>query len=263
MNEPQGAPELTGNMFLFNKPELLAKEQHGQLGLSKPSKRYGFCSAVRAIPITVTEIPAASKDYPIIFTSKEQLLPLAVVGVVDEVNLFVDENGEWEQNRYVPGYLRRYPFGVAAETGGERMAVVIDRDYEGLTENSEFPLFENGEPTKVSNDAVEFCKAFERERQMTDDFAKRLAAFDIVHAQSAQFTPEGENEAKSFADYFGIDENKLKALADEQVVELHKSQFLPLLYAMLMSMANWRQLLARRAARYGFTEANMVSSPLN
>ena len=109
MSESQQSPQLSGNMFLFQRPELLNKEQHGQLGMSNPGKRFDFCANVRAIPITVTEVPAASKDYPIVFMGKENPVLLAVVGLVDEVNLFVDENGNWENKRYIPGYATSIP----------------------------------------------------------------------------------------------------------------------------------------------------------
>ena len=54
-------------------------------------------------------------------------MPLAVVGLQDEVNLFVDEGGAWAENTYVPAYLRTHPFALA-RTGGDRVALVLDRD---------------------------------------------------------------------------------------------------------------------------------------
>lgn len=260
MSETQADPQVTGQMFLFRKPELMAKEQHGDLGVSKPDQRYAFCAKVRAIPINVTEIPAAARDYPIIFMSKEQPIPLAVVGIIDDLNLFVGDDGEWEKFRYVPAYVRRYPFGVANETGGTRMAVIIDTEYEGFGKSAEFPLFENGEPTKFTSDAVEFCKVFEQERQLTDDFTKRLAPYDVIQPQAGQYTPNDGGDPKPFAEYFAVDENKLKELTDQQVAELHKTNFLPVLYAMLTSMANWRTLLQRRADRFGLTEGQLMDT---
>jgi len=263
MSETQEVPEITGKMFLFENPELMNKEQHSALGLNPPEKRYEFCSKVRAIPVTVSEIPAAMKDYPIVFVSQEQPIPLAVVGLIDDVNLFVDENGAWEENRYVPGYVRRYPFGIANETDGQRMAVVIDTAYEGLKTNGETPLFENGEPTSSTQAAVEFCKVFERDRQMTEEFGRRLQPYDFIHGQAAQFTPDDGGEPQAFAQYFGIDESKFNALTDDQYLEMRKTGILPVIYAMMMSMGNWRTLLQRRAKRFGFSEAELVKRQIN
>jgi len=62
----------------------------------------------------------------------------------------------------------------------------------------------------------------------------------LIQGQSAQFTPQGASEPKTFAEYFGVDEKRLQELSDEQFLELRKAGLLPLIYAMLMSMSNWR-----------------------
>ncbi|MEL6212838.1 MAG: SapC family protein, partial [Pseudomonadota bacterium] len=80
MSQTQSSPEVTGNMFLFERPELLNREQHGAMGLSQIDNPYEFCAKVRAIPLTITEIPSASKSFPIVFLSQEDPVPLAVVG---------------------------------------------------------------------------------------------------------------------------------------------------------------------------------------
>lgn len=263
MSETQAGPQLTGKMFLFERPELLTKEQHSELGISAPEKRYQFCANVRAIPITVGEVSAAMKDYPIVFMSQEQPLLLAVTGVIDDVNLFVDDNGDWEENRYVPGYIRRHPFGLASESEGDRMAVVLDAGFEGVKQGGERPLFENGEPTEITQSAIEFCKTFERDRALTDEFAKRLIGYDLLNPQTAQYTPQGSTEPRTFAQYVGIDEERFNALTDEQVLEMRKSGMLAVIYAVLMSLGNWRILLQRRAKRFNLSEDQLLGSAIN
>ena len=259
MSETQTEGELKGKLFLFERPELMSKEQHGGLGISRPEKPYDFCSKVRAIPVTISEIPAAMKDYPIVFMSQENPIPLAVVGVGDDVNLFIDDDGEWEENRYIPGYIRRYPFGIAGESGGDRMAVIIDAAFEGLRAGGEVPLFENDEPSASTQQAIEFCKTFERDRQMTEEFGKRLEPFGLIQGQTAQYTPSSSTEPQAFAQYFGIDEEKLKNLSDEQILELQKAGMLGIVYAIIMSLGNWRTLLQRRARRFGLTEDQVIA----
>lgn len=263
MSETQGQGQLTGKMFLFDQPELMNHETHGTLGLTAPEKRYEFCAKVRAIPITVSEIPAAMKDYPVVLMSEEQPLPLAIVGMIDDVNLFVDPNGEWEDNRYIPGYLRRYPFALASESSGERMAVIIDAAFSGLKPGGDVPLFENGEPTENTQAAIEFCKTFEKDRIMTEEFGKRLKDLGIIQNQTAQYTAQGTSEPQAFARYFGIDEEKFNALSDEQILELRKSGMLALMYGMIMSLSNWRMILQRRAKRFGLTEDQLLQQAIN
>lgn len=259
MSETQDAPQLSGSMFLFERPELMTKEAHGEIGLTMPSRRFGFCSKVRAIPLTVSEIPAAMKDYPIVLMSMEQVVPLAVVGLTTDVNLFVDDNGNWEENRYVPGYIRRYPFGLASESSGERMAVVIDAAFDGFKKDGETPLFVDGAPSESTQAAIEFCKTFERDRALTNEFARQLKELGILAPQTAQYTPQGATDARPFAQYVGIDETKFKALTDDQILALNKSGLLAIIYAMMMSLPNWRTLLQRRAKRYGLSEDQLLN----
>ena len=257
MSEAQAAPQISGQMFLYEKPELLTKEQHGDLKLRPATKPFSFAAKARAIPITFGEIPSAMKDYPLIFMSQEEPVLLAVTGLYDDVNLYVDEDGKWEEFRYIPGYVRRYPFGLAGETEGDRMAIVIDRAFEGLSADNETPLFENGELAQGTQDAVEFCKGYETDRLRTTQFTDLLKELDLIQPQSGQYTPQGATDPVSFAQYYGIDEKRLYDLPDAKMLELRKSGMLALAYAQIMSMGNWRLLLQRRAKRFNLTDANM------
>ena len=263
MSETAQTPQLSGNLFLFERPELLTKESHGGLGFSQPEKRFGFCTKARGIPITAAEIPAAMKHYPIIVATQENPVLLAAVGIIDDFNLFVGDDGNWEPHAYIPAYLRRYPFGIASEASGERFAIVLDSAFEGVKAGGEIPLFDGDEPSENTKQAIQFCQDYERDRLVTNQFSKRLMDLGLLQGQSAQYTPQGATEPHVFAQYHGIEENKLRELDDETLLALSKEGALPLIYAMLMSMGNWRTLLERRARRFGLTEANMLSPAIN
>ena len=248
------APALEGKMFLFDRPELLTREKHGGMGISRPDRPFSFAENVRAIPLTISEVPSAMRHFPVIFSSVEEPLPLAVVGLIDEQNLFVDDQGEWDANAYVPGYLRRYPFALATDRQSDpnnpRMAIIVDEGYAGLKQGGDLPFFEGDQPSEAMRQAMEYCQQYERDRLMTVQFAQTLAQMDLLAEQVAQFTPEG-GEAKPFAKYNGVEERRLQELADDKFLELRRSNVLPILYAQLISMGNWRTLMDRRARRYG------------
>ncbi len=242
-------PKIEGSMFLFREPELLTKEKFAGKGISKPDRPYAFCDSVRAVPITVTEIPMVQKNYPIIFAEPSNPMPMAVVGLVDEVNLFVDDQGNWDADTYIPGYVRRYPFALANDNNSDRMAIVVDAGYEGINDSPEINFFENDEISEATKGAMDFCSNYERDRAITVNFAQTLAGFNLVASQVAQFTPEG-GESQPFAQYTGVDEKLLSELEDEKFLELRKANIIPILYAQLMSMGNWRVLMDRRARRF-------------
>lgn len=259
MSETPVEPQLSGNMFLFERPELLTKEQHGGLGVSRLDRPFEFCAKVRAIPLTVSEIPMAMKNYPVVFVSEQDPLPIAIVGLVDDVNLFVDEKGMWEPTTYIPGYIRRYPFAVASETDGDRLAIVIDGAHPGIKEGGDITFFDsNGESSDATKQAIELCKQYEQDRLLTVELMKKLTPLGLIKGQSAQYTPQGSTEQKVFAQYFGVDENALKELSDADFLELRKTGLLPLIYSQLMSLGNWRALMQRRLTRYNLTEAQLL-----
>ena len=257
MSETQAAPEISGKMFLYQKPELLTPQAHGALGMSPAPQPFGFAAKVRALPLTVSEIVMASRDYPVVFMSMDEPLPMAVVGLIEDANLFVDETGKWEADAYIPGYVRRYPFGIAAEQNSDRFAIVLDGAFEGLKAGGDQPLFEGGQPSKFTQDAIEFTKRYEQDRQLTNQFMTEIKKYDVLSGQSAQYTPQTGGEQRSFAQYIGLDEAKLRELPDDKFLEIRKVGLLPVLYAQAMSMNNWRNIVTKRARRYNLTEANL------
>lgn len=257
---------LEGSMFLFTKPALLNKEQHGNLGVTRPARPFAFAENIRAVPLTLSEIPAAARHYPVIFSETESALPLAVVGLIDDENIFIDENGVWDETVYIPGYIRRYPFALASDrdsdTNNPRMAMIVDEGYAGVQEGGELPFFVNGEPSDQMKQAMEYCQTYERDRQMTQQFSKQLTQYDLLTEQVAQFTPEGTDQPQPFAKYVGVEEKRLGDLADDKFLELRKSNILPILYSQLMSMGNWRHVMERRARKHNL-QGNDILKPVS
>ncbi|MBI1391631.1 MAG: hypothetical protein GC152_02710 [Alphaproteobacteria bacterium] len=260
MSQTSTTPQVTGKMFLYERPVLLNPEEHGALGIKALDRAFDFCAKIRAAPITISEVSVASKNYPIIFASVEQPMPLAVLGLVDDVNLFVDEDGKWEQYAYIPGYIRRYPFGVARDEQSDRYAIVLDAGFEGLSADAEGKLFENGEASQFTKDAIEFSRNYEDDRRMTDRFVELLKKFDLLAPQTAQYTPSTGGDPVTFAQYVGFEEKRLQEMNDADFLEVRKAGILPILYAQLLSMTNWRLLMNKRANRLNLTEDQLLTS---
>ncbi|MEZ5921006.1 MAG: SapC family protein [Parvularculaceae bacterium] len=260
MSETNAAPVLSGKLFLYERPELMNVEFHGELGVKPPAKPFEFCSKVRALPLTAAEVPQAARTYPVIFGNENDLTPLAVVGYGEDVNLFVDENGNWDPYAYVPGYVRRYPFALAGQQGTEdQYALVIDAGYEGIAKDAELKLFNGTDISDFSKKAMDFALAFEGDRLTTQRVMEQVKKFDLIKPQQAQYTPAGATEPATFAQYFGFEEQAIVNMSDADYLELRKLNMLPIIYAQLLSLANWRNLIARRMARLGISEMEAVT----
>jgi len=239
--------EISGQMFLYEKPELLTKELHSSMGFSPAERPYDFVRGVRAVPLTVLEFGSAQRDYPVIFSNMENPVPLAIFGLDKDENLFVDETGNWDEMCYVPMYLRCHPFAFASEEGG-RMAVVVDTAAASVSENPQYPFFVDGEISEHTDALMRACAQFETERQRTQRFCDKVRELDLLTPLHATHTPEGASEPQALANYVAIDAEKLTALPSEVVYELHTSGFLSAMYLHLYSLENWRHLMARKYA---------------
>lgn len=246
-DEAQGSaePVLTGSAFLYEQPELLTAEQHGGLGISPIERPYDFVRNVRAIPVTLPEFATAQRHYPIVFTSMEDPVPLAVTAVLDETNLFVDAEGQWDAMCYVPSYLRCYPFGIATDDQG-RGALLIDRKSGAVTDEPRYPFFEGGQLAEHTKQMLEFCTRYEAERIRTRELCERLRDMELLMPQQATYTPQGASEPQPLASYVCIDAKKLTDLDKDTIYGWHRSGELSCLYSHLHSLDNWRALMARR-----------------
>ena len=141
---------LTGSVLFYSQPEPLNKEQHGKLGLVRNNTPYKFAIEGHVVPVTVTEFGPACLSYPIIFAG-DLKQPLVVTGLNAGQNMFIDASGAYDVGAYIPAYVRRYPFVLAADEPNGRMIVCIDRSSSLLAEGGDVALFdEAGEPTEYT-----------------------------------------------------------------------------------------------------------------
>ena len=102
-----------------------------------------------AVPLTVEEFPQAQRHYPIVFSNGDETVPLALMGLNEGVNVFVDAEGTMVENVYVPAYARRYPFLLAKLTpDATELSLCFDPTSDLITAEGEgAPLFDGDQPT--------------------------------------------------------------------------------------------------------------------
>ncbi len=252
--ETPNAGQLTGNVLFYGNPEPLSPEAHGALGVTPSERPYDFVATTHVVPLTVTEFAAAALSYPVVFMG-EQKNPLAVMGLRQGENLFVDAQGNFQGEAYIPAFIRRYPFVFANDDAQKRMILCVDRSASVISDKPQVPFFEDGKATPYVEQAMKFCTDFEQERQRTDSFTKLLRDLDLFEQRDAVFTPRNADGSpgapQKIAEYFAISESKLKALSPEKLAELRDNGALGQIYAHLVSLMGWDRLIAaalRRAA---------------
>jgi hypothetical protein len=230
-------------MIFYDTPIALNRDRHRNLKLDRQTSRYDFARFTNSVLLAATELPEASKDYPVVFVGKDggDYTLAALVGLRDRENLFIEESGDWLRGRYLPAFVRRYPFVLAEGEGDTNLTVCIDESFPGLTEVNGEALFDGeGKETALLSGSVEFLRLFHAEMNRTRAFATRLAALGLLQPKTIRVQRDRKQEVLD--GFFVIDEQKLRALADSDVLDLHRSGFLAWAYAHLHSLGNVERL---------------------
>jgi len=239
---------------LYREPIVLDFVRHRHLKLA-PLTDHAMASGLHACFLAATEFAQAARDYVIVFVrdqidGKPQVQPIVLLGVTMGENLFVQAppGSPWEA-RYVPAYIRRYPFWITQLDDLQMPVVMIDAWWKGFSETEGDPLYEaENKPAPRLAEAIAFMEEFEREVARTLGVCQRIAELDLLREMTANVTlPDGSTLALN--GFLAIDEAKLQALPEPQVIELHRNGVLGLLYAHLASLTNMQALLERKARR--------------
>ena len=235
---------INGNMFLYKRPVLLNLEEHGKLGLQKRPNPFEFVKTVKAIPIVAAEFSSVQKHYPIVFSNLDNPAALAIVGLKEDRNLFVSEDGQWDPHSYVPSYIRRYPYALATGENNQA-AVVIDTGADGVTEHADFPFFDGQSVTKETQDMIDFCQQFALEATKTQNLCRRIKELGLLTPQTATQNTDDGSEPTVIANYVSIDPEKLTDLSADEVKSLLNDGVMASIFSQAFSMENWTRLIAR------------------
>jgi hypothetical protein len=250
---PPANPQLEGQVLFYKNPEPLDAQKHGRLGLRTTDRPFSFAAKQHFVPLHVPEFGPAALSYPIIFAGTNYS-PLAVMSITPGENLYISEDGLFRAGAYIPSFIRRYPFVVAKDDALNRLMICIDRGSDLFVEqNADLMLFENGEPSQYTKNCIDFCSAFDVDRQRTDQFVNELKALDLFESKQTTFTPRNadgtEGPPQLIAEYFAVSEERLKALPADKMAAMAATGALGQVYAHLTSLLGFERLIVETSLR--------------
>ena len=239
---------MTRQLLIYENVVPLSSEAHGDLSVREAG--FGFAARLNSVPLLAAEFGPMGAEAPIVFAGEgDATMPVVILGLRTEDNLFVNADGGWA-GRYVPAFLRRYPFVFAEQSeGAETLALCIDRDAEAVnTEGRGERLFDaDGNRTRYLSDTLQFCSDYHAQHIATLAFAARLVALDLLEPASASATlPDGSRYA--LGGFRRVSADRLRALPDDVVLDLFRSDTLGLVHLHLASLNQVSGLLDRMTA---------------
>jgi hypothetical protein len=205
--------------------------------------------ATHAVPLTVDEFVAAQRHYPIVFGVGDNPAPLALLGLSDGVNMFVDAEGNWRQDTYIPAYVRRYPFMLAKLTPEAQDLTLCFDNSSDLVAAGEFEgqtLFNGEEPTDATKGILRFCEQFEEAVTRTRLFMEELQKLDVIIDGEVTIQQEGLPQPAVYRGFRMVSEDKIRELRGDQLRKIVQNGMLGIIYAHMYSLGNVRELFARQ-----------------
>ncbi len=245
---PAEAAGVTGLPLFYGKPQPLDATVHKGWGLREPMS-YGFAAGAGAIPLNAVEFALAQRTYPIVFAEQPPHLPVAICGVGGKVNGFVDADNGWEAGSYVPAYVRRFPFILMENTQQKQFILCFDAESGLIVADGPRRLFDDaGAATDLTNQAMDFCRAFHTQHDATRLFVEALAAHDLLVSDTTEMKLPGGRRLE-FKGYRVVDRERFDKLPDEVFLEWRRRGWLAPVYNHLLSATNWAGVVQRSARR--------------
>lgn len=226
----------------------LSTQFHPHHGLVRQDE-LNFTRATHAIPVTVDEFAIAQRHYPIVFGVGENPAPLALLSLIDGLNLFVDDAGRWQDGAYLPAFVRRYPF-MLAKLGPDatELSLCFDDTAGIVTAQGEDKLFDGEAKTPTTDRILDFCGQFEQAIARTRGFMDELTKLDLLTDGEVTIQQPGGDPAV-YRGFRMIAEERLHALRGDQARKMVQNGMMGLVYAHLFSLAHITGLYERERAR--------------
>lgn len=241
---------MTVQMLFYEKAVPVSSGRHA--GCSVDVSGYAFCRKVNSVPLTAVEFRSVAAEYPIVFAAAGEIVqPVVVLGLRKDENLFVSGDGGW-QGRYIPGFVRRYPF-VFSTTGEQdkRFVLCVDEAFAGFNRDGRGEALFTAEarPSPYVGKVLRFLQDYRAQFLRTQAFGRRLKDLNLLEPVQVRIDVAGPGAPLSLGGFSTVNRTRLKALPGDKLGELARNDELELLYLHLQSLRNFEALRGRLPAQ--------------
>lgn len=227
--------------------EPLNLNQHGQMKVRRVDAPK--LALAHAIPVTIDEFALIQRHYPIVFSVGDNPVPLALMGLNEGVNVFLDSNGaQIDPGVYIPAYMRRYPFLLAKlRPDTDELSLCFDPNSGAVgTFDEGEPLFDGEQPSEATKAILQFCEQFETAGQRTSAFMEEIKKSGLLMDGEVAIQPGGSEQPYIYRGFQMVDEEKLRELRGDELRKMNQNGMLGLIFAHLFSLSQIRDVFGRQ-----------------
>lgn len=204
---------------------------------------FRFAANFHLAYLTAHEFVRAAATYPLVFLEdkgEDAFRPVALLGLDAGENLFVNDRGGWDA-AYIPAIIRRYPFALSKSADADRYLVCIDEASDLISDSEGAPMFdEQGQPTQVIENVKKYLSELQQMDQMTKEFTRFLAHNNLLTPLSMRVN--AADQVRNITGCYVVNEDRLNNFSDAKFLEIRSKQYLPAIYAHLISLPQIERL---------------------
>ena len=223
------------------------KEQHQNLKVAS-ARDLTQLAGEHIIPISAAEFAQASASFPLVLVKNPEssrFRSVAMLGLEAGENLYFVDN-KWSALS-LPQCVTMVPFSLGLDPEKENtLTACIDLDSAFVGEDKDLPLFDKeGKETEVWANAQQALGRLYDNERMTEKFIKELEENDLLQEIELNIALS-TGEKKKLVGIFTLNEDKIKDLPDEKVIDFHQRGLFVPIYSMLGSLSQINRLVQLR-----------------
>ena len=210
----------------------LNRDTHRNLHLASLA-RCAFAAGSHLIPAVMDEFPSACGDLPILYiVNADGPSPVFLTSLAPGHNGFVDAEGTWN-GRYVPAYVRRYPF-ILGDVPGADSLICIDEASPLLRQGETgVALFHaDGSPAAPLTERIQLVTDFAASAKRTQAMGQLLLELKLLKPVTLQ----NKSTGSAIHGLLCIDEAAVNALSSADFLRLRADGMLGAIYTHLVSL---------------------------
>lgn len=240
---------MPAQMLIYESAVPVTQTRHGKWSVEVGGD-YAFSKKVNSVPLMAVEFPNAASEYAIVFAGTEDnVVPAVILGMRADENLYLTGQGGWKA-KYIPAFVRRYPFVFASVEDGKTFTLCIDESFKGFNQDGRGQRLFNdeGKPSPYVENVLKFLEQYQIEFRRTEALCKKLRELNLLEPMRAQFNL-GSGEQLALTGFMAVARDRIKTLSAETLAELAKTDQLELIHLHLQSLRNFQAMTERMANR--------------